>query len=428
MHSVPRKRLDIAERAPVPAQPSVSQEPFDDSDLAEIDVIDGNRAKRRRVALTSAIALVILGIGYGINMLLGGAEVTVFPKQRNVSVQADFSAYTAPTAGQLGYELLTLEAEGEKQVKANGKESATERAQGKIFVYNTKSGISQRLIKNTRFESKDGLIYRIKESIEIPGAKQDAKGNLVPGSIVTDVFADGPGEQYNIEPGRFTVPGLKGTEQFDSIYGESTTAFTGGFEGEKYIIDETELSTAKQALHIELRDKLLTRLKEERPAGFVAYDSAVAFTFEPLPSTEYGDSLATIKEKAVLKVPMFNEAELSKFLAENTIPDYTGDPVRIIDPQTVAFAYESATTTVSDIGTLTSIDFMLKGNALIVWNYDEDKLKNELLGLNKTESTKVFSSYPSIETAETKLSPFWTQTFPDSPDDIEVSTVIDKKK
>lgn len=414
-----KPQIDISYKAPK----SHSSETVIDPDIAMIDVIDGKSEKRKRVIITVVVASIIIGAGFFVNVMLGGADVTVHPKLKDISVQAEFRAETKPQAGELGYELLTLEETGEKQVKASGKETVSLKAEGKIFVYNAKSTSPQRLIKNTRFENKDGLIFRIKESIEVPGATTDTKGALVPGSIVADVVADGTGDQYNIPPGRFTVPGLKDTEQYEHVYGESTTGFTGGFEGEKYIIDEAEFSTAKQALHVELRDKLLAKLKEARPAGFVVYDDAVTFAFDSLPSTEYGESLATIKEKARLQVPMFKESEFSSFLADKTIPDYTGDLVSIIDPLTLTFSYTAPTTTVSDISTYTALDFMLKGDAKVVWKFDEKKLQNDLISLKKSEAPKVFSSYPAISSANAEIRPFWVSVFPKNPDEIKVHIV-----
>ena len=253
--AAPKKRAparDIQKKK----QPPKQRESFDDSDLGSIQIVDGNNRRKKRITITIVAAIVILGFGFFINTILGGAQVTISPKVRDISVQANFTAYTVPQVDNLSYELLTLEATGEKQVKAAGKEEVSERAQGKIFVYNTGSESPQRLIKNTRFESPDGLIFRIQESIEVPGVSTNEEGDTVAGSVVADVFAESTGEQYNIQPSRFTVPGLEGTSQYDTIYAESTTAFTGGFEGEKYIIDEAEYNTAKQSLDMELRDKL----------------------------------------------------------------------------------------------------------------------------------------------------------------------------
>lgn len=413
---VSRPRGDIAPRVP-------PEESLDDSDIATIDVVDGNRIKRKRVVVTTVVALLIVILGFFMNVLLGGASVTVFPKFKDVSVQANFIAYKSPESGQLGYELMTLEATGERQVKATGKEEVSERAEGTIFIYNTKN-TSQRLIKNTRFESQDGLIFKIKESVDVPPATKDAKGATVPGSVSAEVFADGTGEQYNLSPQRFHVFLFKGTDDYEKIYAESTTAFEGGFDGERYIIDEQELNTAKQALHVELRDRLLARLSEERPAGFIIYDDAVTFVYESQPSTEYGDSLATIKETARLQVPMFKEQEFAAFLAENTIPEYVNEPVTITDPKTLMFAYASTSVASSDIAQLSSFEFTLNGNTQVVWLFDSEKLKQELISIKKTDGTKIFSAYPSISQAQAKVRPFWATTFPDTPEEITIETVI----
>lgn len=405
-----RPQQDIPRRAPEPEIPHSQI----DTDFSTIEVSDGNKVKRRRVLVSSVIVILILGAGFFVNVLLGGATVTVYPKVKDVTVQSDITAKTNPQTGELGYELLTLEATGERQVKTSGKQNVSEHATGKIFVYNTSTSL-QRLIKNTRFESKDGLVFRISESIEVPPAKDGT-----PGMVAADVFSDGTGDQYNIPPQRFTIPGLKGSDQFDKMYGESTAGFTGGFSGEKYILDQTELETAQQALHVELRNTLLGRLKTERPAGFVAYDNAVSVSFESLPATDYGDSLATIKERARLQVPLFKEDAFAAFIAKQGIPDYAGDPVKIVDPSVLTFSYDVASTTTTNLSSSTELSFILKGTARVSWQLDETALKNALVGTKKSDAPLVFKKYSAIRSAQAEIRPFWLTTFPENPKKIDV--------
>lgn len=414
-----RRQQDIGIRTPEPR----IQQPFDE-DLGTIDIIDGKNTKRKRVFLSVFISLCIIGAAFFTNVMLGGAEIIVYPKFKDATVQATFTAHKTPRAGELSFELLSLDATGERQVKASGQELISERAIGSILIYNTKLTTAQRLIKNTRFESPEGLIFRIKESAEVPAATTDAKGNLVSGVTTVEVFADGTGEQYNIAPTRFTIPGLKGSDQFDALYGESTVAFTGGFEGTKYVIDDAELQKAKQELHLELRNSLLEQLKTARPSGFVVYDNAVTFTFESLPSTAYGDSLATIKEKAILNVPILKEDEFAKYLARNTVDGYEDADVTLTDPLTLTFTYEKATTTTSDIRSLDELSFVLKGTTQIVWQFDETELKANLRALPKSALPTVLSGYPSIDRANATIRPFWTQKFPENDVDIQVKKII----
>lgn len=399
------------------------QEEYRKESLGTIRPEKGSRGKKKPLLVTIGAVLLILVAGFFVNMFLGGAEVTVHPKYKDVSVGGEFSAFTNPAAGQLGYELLTLEATGERQVQASGKETVSLRAEGKITVYN-ENKTSQRLIKNTRFEDADGKIFRIEESIEVPAATTGSDGNAVPGTVVADVFADATGEEYNVEPRRFTLPGLEGTDQFDTVYGQSMSAFTGGFDGEKYIIDDAELTSAQDTLHAELRDKLIERLKEERPAGFVVYDAAVTFAYNSLPSTEYGDSLATIKENAKLQIPIFRESEFAEFISRNTIPEYKNEPVTIANPGALTFTYASGTTEATDIASNTSINFSLEGDTRIIWKFDEKKLQDELVSIKKNAATSVFGTYPSISHAQAEVRPFWASQFPDKASDIKIKTVV----
>lgn len=410
--------LDIAPRQPQP-QPT-----FDDSDLSSIDIVDGKSNKRKKVIIVSIVAIGILAAGFGVNTLLGGADVRVFPKAEPLSVELEVTAYKKPLAGQLAYELMSRTAEGERQVTAKGKEQVSTKATGKIFIYNTKSTAPQKLVKNTRFETKDGLIFKINTGVEVPGAAKGSDGTMIPGKVAVDVTASSTGSSYNISPTKFSVPGLKGTDQFDHVYGESTASFTGGFEGEKYIIDEKELDTAKQALHMELREKLLKQLDAEKPAGFIVFKDAVALSFESLPATEYGESLATIKEKGTLNVPIFKADQFAGYLAEQTIPTYTGDPVRIKDPSAITFAYTDATTTVTDISLFESLTFNLKGKSTTIWEFDEKKLKSNLMGKNKNDAEKMFKSEPGIARAELILRPFWATKVPTNEADINIKTEL----
>ena len=396
-----------------------------DPDIASIEVVDGKSARTKRTILTIVLATIIIAVAIGANMLLGGAEVKIEPRSKEISVQSEFTASISPKTDTLGYELLSLESVAEKQVKATGIEEVSDHATGKVFVYNTANPSPQRLITNTRFESPDGLIFRIKDSIEVPGITKDADGNVIPGQVVAEVFADGPGEQYNIGPARFTVPGLKGTAQFDTIYAESTSGFEGGFEGERYIIEESELQIAQQELHTQLRNELLEQLQNQIPNGFVVYQDSVTFTFESLPATEYGNELATIKEKARLHVPMFLESEYASYLAELSIPDYKGESVFIENPHTITFTYNDELTYQTDISTLEELEFTLKGITTLVWEFDPEKLKADLAGRKDKETAQVFATYPAIEHATTELRPFWSSTFPENTDNIVITTVVE---
>lgn len=386
-----------------------------------ISIKDLRRTRTKAWVVTIAVLAIAVCGGLFATVALGGAEVTVYPKHREVSVSATFTGTLKPGPNDLGYELLSLAEEGEKRVTATGQEKVTTKATGKITVYNSYSTAPQRLIKNTRFESTDGFIFRVSESIVVPGYKKKTDGGIEPGSIQATVFADGTGDTYNLSATRFTIPGLKGSEQFDKVYAESKETFTGGFDGMKYIINEQELATAKQALHQELRDTLLKKLETTKPNGYVFYEPSITFAYNTLPATDAGPQTVVIKEQARLLAPLFKMDSFATRIAKQTVPGYTNEAVRVIDPSTLTFSYTSSST--DDISTKDSLDFTLNGKATLVWVFDSEKLRNDFKGVGKTALPTVISAYPGIEKAEVKIKPFWKTSFPTDVSEIRIVEV-----
>lgn len=421
-----RRQVEDAELAPSKPKREITEE-YDGT--MRIDIEDGNKKRRTHLIFAFVVFFVIVGLGFAFSFLMAGAEITVYPRNREPNVNATFNAYRTPQVGELSYEIMTLEASGERQVTATGKEEVKEEAGGEIVIYNETSS-TERLKKSTRFETSDGLIFKIAESVVVPAAGKNAQGETVPGSIRAQVYADGAGEQYNIAPNtKLTIPGYKEggyTELYASVYGQNPEQITGGFEGLRFVIDPLELETERQRLQTELRNSLLDRVKSEAPAGFVIFDDAVTFTYQTLPAVEYGDNLATIKEKALLQIPMFEKDAFAKYIAAATVPGYEQLPVRIEDTSALTFSYTSATTSSTDIGNLNALEFNLAGKPLIVWTFDEGKLKTDVMGKSSTALNTVLGGYPSIERGRATIRPFWKRSFPNKLDEITVIEVIEK--
>ena len=374
--------------------------------------------KRRVLFAIGAVALFMSAAAVA-SMFASGATLTLYPKYRDVTLSGTFTASQTPTAGALGFELLTLEAEGERVVTPIGQEEVRQRATGSITVFNEVSTASQRLIRNTRFAAPEGLIFRIDQSIEVPGYTQEADGTITPGSITVEVFADDTGAEYNLGPTRFSIPGLEGTEQFEGMYAQSQERFTGGFEGPRFIVDEDELARVTGEVQNELEGTLRERLQTERPSEFVLFEEAVTISFETLPATEHGTDRATIKERARLEVPLFSNQELAGFIARQVIAGYDNEPVAIEDYSFVRFAFAE-----NEELPLSDLSFTLSGTARVVWTYDEQALTNDLAGLSKTALPAVLSGYPALERAEAVVRPFWRQSFPRKAEDISVVRIV----
>ena len=427
--TVPRTEKGAAEHRPTQSH---SEETSEYDSLPSIPVIDGQKKSRKHLVAALVIFCVVVGGGFTISSLTAGAEISIHPKVRELNINAEFTAYREKKAGELSYEIMTLEATGERQVKASGQEEVATQALGEIEIFKTTPG-AERLIKNTRFATEAGLVYRIQESVVVPGALTDSGGKSVPGSIRAQVFADEAGDQYNVAANtRFTVPGFKEggfTDLFNAMYAENRSAFSGGFKGPKFIIDEQELATARQSLQMELRDSLLGRVQSERPADFTAFNDSIAFTYSELPAVQYGDTLVTIREQATLQIPLFKSDDFASFIAKETIVGYeVSEGVRIDNLQNITFSYVSATTSASNIANTDSLIFKVTGVPKIVWTFDSERMKADLLGMEKTAFVGILGKYTGVDKGEVKVRPFWKQSFPRKLNDITITEVVSETK
>lgn len=418
--TVPTEEIsDKMQHEPVP---SFSED--NEADEGRIPVIDGKKRSRGQLVIGLLLAVAIIGAGLGISALTGGATVTIFPKVKELNVNAEFTAYSETKPGELSYEIMTLDATGERQVKASGKETVTKQASGEIEISKSTPG-TERLIKNTRFQTTDGLTFRILESVVVPGALKDTAGASVPGVIRAQVFADEPGEKFNITAGTaMTIPGFKEggyMDLYNAISAKNTTAYTDGFNGPRFVINEDELSTARQSLQLELRNSLLAKIAAERPADFTTFDSAIALTYTALPQAAYGEDLVTIREQAILQIPLFKKTDFASFIAKETIVGYEGDPVRIDNLANLTFSYVNATTSQINIANETELAFKIAGVPKIVWTFDAERMKAELLGMEKTALKGILGKYPGILSGEAVVKPFWKRSFPTSLSDITIN-------
>lgn len=413
----------------LPAQTNQSQEPDNTQNqrterehIPSIVIEDGRKNSSKKLIVSVVLFFIIVGTALGLSSVLGKTELTIYPEFREPNISAEFTAYPDKRAGELSYEIMTLESTSESQVNASGQVQVEEQATGIIEISKSTPG-AERLIKNTRFRTKDGLVFRIQESVVVPGAVKTDNGNM-PGTIQAEVFADEVGDQYNIAGGTsLDVPGFQEggfTALYEAITAKSAAAFSGGFSGPQFKIEENELSAARQSLQVELRNNLLSRIDSEKPPGFIAFPDAVAITYNELPAVQYGQNQVTIREQAILQIPLFQATEFGSFLAQETIATYEGNPVRVEDPSVLNFRYVSATTSSTVIANEPSLTFNLTGKPLLIWEYDATKLTTNLAGLPKTAINNAILEYPGIDGAKVHITPFWQRTFPEKAEDIIV--------
>lgn len=364
--------------------------------------------------------IILIFIFLSLTPFLTKAEVLVTPRHQRVEINGSFEASGAENPDEnsdLLYDTVTIEISDSAEVEAVGEEEVSERATGRITIFNEFSSEPERLIANTRFESKDGLIFRISDPIVVPGYSE-ASGEIVPGKIEVQVTADQAGERYNIGPSEFSVPGLAGDPRFEQIYAESQSGMSGGFEGTKKVAEEEDINAARESLRESLQNNLQTEVSSKIPDDFVFFTDAAEIDFQSPPTKETTEGKVLVTETAVVLMPIFNKRDLAEFVATQTIGSYDGEEVRIQD-------FEKMNVELSDNEEDgQNISLQIEGSPLLIWVVDMEDLRDELLGLERDEVEGVLSDRSAIEEVSINLSPFWKRTMPEDVEKLSVTEII----
>jgi hypothetical protein len=370
---------------------------------------------------------VVLLVGLGAIFLFAGAELSVTPKQGTAFVDGTFAGMQTQTAtsstpsGILPYSILTTADVDTSDVPATGQENVSLPASGHIVVYNNYSTSPQQLIKNTRFATPEGLIYRIHDSISVPGMTT-VNGQKTPGSIEVTVYADQPGDTYNIGLTDFTVPGFKGSPQYTGFYARSKTPMTGGFVGMRPVVATSTEATAVSTIQNDLRTKLVADAKSKIPEGYILPDKGTFVTFDdPTQSTDStSTSNVTLSIQGTLHGILIKNTDLAGVIASKNLPSYDDAPVMLTNPGDLSIepVIDPSVTNPWDQPTL---DFAVKGNAALQWVIDTKRLASDLAGKSESALNTVLTGYPGVDRAKAIFRPVWRSTFPTNPDDINIT-------
>ncbi|MBU1046274.1 hypothetical protein KKH36_00650 [Patescibacteria group bacterium] len=371
-----------------------------------------------------ALVLAVIAFVLFISLAASSVEVSIVPRQLEKRTDASYIAVSDNETGGIPFDIIMLDKTSVKAVAVTGEEKVTEKARGEIIIFNDFDSSSQRLIKNTRFETPEGLIFRIQNSVVVPGQKEDSTGKMIPGSIEVTVYADQPGEEYNIGLKDFTVPGFKGSDRYDKFYARSKTEMTGGFEGVKKVASDEDIINMQTQLGTELISGLTEEIKTQIPDGFILYDDAI-FSETKFLGTKNLDDGVGVEEKGSVYAIIFNKSNLSKYVAENVIDDYDGADLIISNLEELDFEIKNK----KDVTPWVEgrFVFSLKGQCNFEWLFDEEALKNDFVGKAKDTTSEILSQYPSIDSAEVVVKPFWKNSFPRSTSKIEIIKNLEKE-
>jgi hypothetical protein len=385
-------------------------------------------APEEKVSRPSRIFLWLIGIAlvgvafYLTSSVFASATITITPKSQATHLADTYTISSKKDAPGLHFQVMTIEKSQSEPLQSDGTENVERKATGKVIVYNNFSSSVQRLITNTRLQTSSGLIYRIKQSIDIPGVKT-INGKATPGSVAVDVVADEAGDKYNMKvsdlKGDFTIPGFAGTTKFSAFYARLSSDITGGYIGSVETVSDAKLSAARSDLVQGLKTELIKEMYAQKPDNFVIFDNDYYVETNDLPDTSTQSSYSIAEDESIHAI-LFDKKELASFLANDTINNFDNANVDLLPNDNFKADISGATLKPWNEQTL---KVAFSGDASIVWSYDPKQIVGEIAGESKSILQSIISeNQQSIIDMAAKISPPWQSTFPKNPDKI---TIID---
>lgn len=306
-------------------------------------------------------------------------------------------------------EIINIDAEVEQNFSPKTIVETESVVKGEVEIFNN-SNQNLNLIKTTRFLSLNNLLFRLEEKTFVPSK----------GSAVAKVYADKSGAEYEIEPTRFTLPGL--TEPTHSqVYATSKEKMKGGVE-KMGKITEQDIADAKTAIEASARDKANKMLEEKiKVENINLVEWKLLRIKEDLSVTteaKAGDEKGEFPVKGILKIVVlgYNENDLlnlmTKYASESLADD---QKLKTIEADTLKVELKKLNedNQSADLNTSIKIVTLIKENSNI---FNLEKLQK----MQPLEINNFLEQYKEIESVKIKFNPFWKTKTPDKKESIEI--------
>lgn len=393
-------------------------------------------------ALVTGSILVFFVIAY---VALPGATVYIEPASNVVSKAVNIVLEPSPSEPHsLKVYEVTADTEYTLTHSATGITSEGQNASGNLTVINT-SGVERPLVTQTRFQTDDGIVFRLQKEVIVPAGTVASPGTIVV-SVVADILdANGVavGDRGNIAPTRFFLPGLKEDSRAD-LYAESYDAMTGGTTLVHVKVTEEDLLAAQDKLENDLMEKAIASLRKEalslgntnginlkllEDSDVIVYGGAIIKVPYELVGQEM-DSFEITGSMSISGVAYDSDALYSILKVEIISTQTPGKQLISVDADSVSIQVLEVDNNANVYKMTAQIQGIEEyeidsdpeaGNQLV------EKIKEHIAGKTVEEATNYIENLPEVNTVEISLWPIWSPSIPSLPENIAVKSLSDKE-
>jgi len=365
--------------------------------------------------------LIVLVGGYYLLFELPRATIKIWPKVEVLAFQqtltADASALSIDfTKGILPARIVEVFKNLTESFPASGNLTEEGRASGIITIYNKSDPpVSLTLKAGTHFMSDSGKVFRANERIVVP-AGQKSGNKIIPGSVKVKVQAVEGGTSYNIPPSNFSIPGLKGTNFYYTVYAVSEEPMTGGYTGESKKVIEDDIKEAKETLIQKAILQAKEELKKEIPSDHVLLDFSIfSEVLEAKTAVKPGTAVDSFNYQASVRVKALSlkKSDVDEFVKKYIISQMPSN--KTLWEESLGINYGPAKEKKEGDIFVEKLPFELSFSAGIYPTIDKNSLSLLLRGKNSYQISEIVKrkiGEDQISKVEVEFWPFWVSRAP----------------
>jgi len=328
-------------------------------------------------------------------------SIVLIPNQETINNNMIFDVYdkdnnNIENANSITGIIKTLDVEYEGIYESSGEEIIGKDASGMAVIVNNYNK-NQPLVANTRLLTPNGELFRIRNTVNVPAG----------GSVEVEIYADSPNPDMELNPTRFTIPGLWAGLQ-DKIYAETKEKIIYKKKIKKYITEldiENCISDLKQKLLIKARSEANSLYNNYDQILYKIDENSIVNKVNGKENDEKDEFTGIINGTVSIVAFENNKASVlakQKFISSlpqhKILLDFNNDDI-IYSLNNYDSIRKIATVNSSFVGKIS-----LKQNSEIVD-------PNKILGLNKKELNAYLSNIPEIAGFEVKFTPSFLPDF-----------------
>ena len=388
--------------------------------LRALAASNGTSGTKKFIAIFLAAA--VFSFLFTVSFAFNQAKIRVVPKKESFSVNLPITVSAAitepdPIYGLVPGQPVQFEKEITSDFAATGEKEVFQKAKGKLTIYNNYGSQPQTLVATTRFQTAEGLVFRIPNTITVPGATGSGD-SFKPGQIEIEVVADRAGAEYNIAPSEFRIPGFLGSPRYQGFYAESSGDFSGGFIGKAKVVTKEDVESASEAVRQELSNEIKNQLSSLAGLKIVteAFEIEVEKNADSGKANDVSDRFKLGMKAKVFGIA-FNESGVrrlvSKYVKDSENKDILQSGLELVYSEPLLDREEQ------------EISLKLAASGYTLLPVDKEKIVSGIKGRSGQEVKDYFTSLDEVESANIYFSPFWMRSAPKNTDRIKVQIIAE---